>query len=79
VHPGHGGLPLKYAGTDGESVRGLVGNRTGARGDWSKLKSCTRLPMTGSSSRTSGRGSGRPSVFGLRRAPPKKSSSMDLK
>jgi hypothetical protein len=39
VHPRHGGLPSKYEGMDGESVGGLVGGRTAALGDWSKLKS----------------------------------------
>jgi len=59
----------------GESVGGLVARSTGVRGCWLKLKSCSRLPSTGSSSWTSGR----PSVFGLSRTPPRKSSSMNLR
>lgn len=39
MHARQGGLPLKYEGMDGESVDGLVGSRTAALGDWSKLKS----------------------------------------
>ena len=64
---------------DGESVGGLVGSRTGVRGAWLKSKSWTMLPRIFSSSRTSGRGSGRPSVLGLSLDPPKKSSSMNLR
>ncbi len=79
VQPTHGPWPLNQAGMLGESVGGLVGSRTGARGDWLKSKSLVMLPRIFSFSRTSGRGSGRPSVLGLRREPPRKSSSMNFR
>src|SRR5215510_12107628 len=52
---------------------------SGARGGWLKLKSWSRLPRMEAFSRTLGRGSGRPSVAGLSRAPPRKSSSMNFR
>jgi len=70
---------MKYAGIDGESVGGLVGSSSGGRGGWLKLKSCAMFPRIGRVSRTSGRRSGRPSVWGLSRAPPRKSSSMNFR
>ena len=79
VQPTQGPMPSNQAGMDGESVGGLVGSNTGDRGACLKSKSLTTLPRTFSSSRTSGLGSGRPSVLGLRREPPKKSSSMNLR
>ena len=48
-------------------VRGWTGSTTGDRGAWLKSKSAVRLPRIGTSSRTSGRGSGRPSVCGFSR------------
>src|SRR5436305_8451626 len=57
---------------------GLVDSTNPGRGDWLKSKSLSRLPSIEAFSRTSGRGSGRPSVLGLRRCPPRKSSSMNL-
>ena len=79
VHPSHGPIPLKYAGIDGESVGGLVAASTGGRGAWLKSKSLVMLPRIFSFSRTSGRGSGRSSVLGFSRDPPRKSSSMNLR
>jgi hypothetical protein len=58
---------------------GCVGRISGARGVWQKLKSLARFPRPGASSRTSGRESGRPSVFGFRRRPSRKSSSMNFR
>src|SRR2546430_14116281 len=58
---------------------GLVGNTMGERGDWLKSKSDNRLPRMEASSRTSGRGSGRPSVLGSRRWLFRKSSSMNFR
>lgn len=57
---------------------GWMGSTTGRRGRCLKLKSATRLPSTFASSRTSGRGSGRPSVRGFSLARCRKSSSMNL-
>src|SRR5256885_1062228 len=57
---------------------GLVGRTTGERGDCEKSKSANRLPSCDAFSRTSGLGSGRPSVFGSMRCPLRKSSSMNL-
>ena len=57
---------------------GRVGRITGDRGACEKSKSAERSPSCGAFSRTSGRGSGRPSVFGSRRWPPRKSSSMNF-
>src|SRR6266702_4754995 len=79
VHPRHARFPAKYAGIDGESVGGLVGSNSGARGGWLKLKSSIRFPSAGAFSRTVGRGSGRPSVLGSSRALPRKSSSMSFR
>ena len=67
-----------YGITDAGPGAGCVGSRTGCRGGWLKSKSAYRLPSTVASSLTSGRGSGRPSVFGSSRAPFRKSSSMNL-
>ena len=79
MHPVHGPWPEKYAGIDGESVGGFVGRSTGALGFWLKSKSAAMFPSSGSSSRTSGRGSGRPSVLGFSLAPSRKSSSMNFR
>ena len=57
---------------------GWAGRMTGGRGFWAKSKSAARSPRMPAFSRTSGRGSGRPSVLGLSRAPFRKSSSMNL-
>src|SRR5579872_2637558 len=66
VHPTHGPLPMNHRGIEGESVGGLVGSSTGGLGDWWKLKSLMMLPRMRWFSRTSGRGSHRPSVDGSR-------------
>ena len=58
---------------------GCSGSSSGRRGFSRKSKSCSRSPRIRSFSRTSGRGSGRPSVFGLSRRPWRKSSSMNLR
>src|SRR6185437_2840833 len=79
VQPTQGPMPLNQAGRLGESVGGFVGNGTGARGAWLKSKSLAMLPRIDASSRTSGRGSGRLSVFGFRREPPRKSSSRNFR
>jgi hypothetical protein len=55
---------LKYLERSGESEGGLIGNKTGLRRVCVKSKSLVKLPSCASSSRTSGRGSGRPSVLG---------------
>ena len=60
----------------------LKGGRSGrisrGSGFWEKSNSAARSPSTAAFSRTSGRGSGRPSVAGSSRCPPRKSSSMNL-
>jgi len=61
------------------SVLGVVESSSGERGDWVKSKSAVRSPRALTFSRTVGRGSGRPSVLGLRRCPPMKSSSMNFR
>src|SRR5579859_1253709 len=58
---------------------GLVDKIMGGRGDCEKSKSDNRLPRMGTSSRTVGRGSGRPSVFGSSLWPFRKSSSMNFR
>jgi hypothetical protein len=58
--PTQGGVDAGPGGGWGESD-------TGARGDWPNLKSAVMSPTSGLSSRTSGRGSGRPSVTGSSR------------
>jgi hypothetical protein len=58
---------------------GCKGRIMGGFGGWLKLKSCVRSPRIAAFSRTSGRGSGRPSVSGLSRCPPRKSSSMNFR
>jgi len=60
-------------------VSGWTGRGTGGRGAWLKSKSLARLPRIGTFSRTVGRRSGRPSVFGSRRWLLRKSSSMNLR
>jgi endonuclease/exonuclease/phosphatase (EEP) superfamily protein YafD len=59
-------------------VFGCTGSGIGARGGCVKSKSEMRLPRIPTSSRTVGRGSGRPSVFGSSRWLFKKSSSMNF-
>src|ERR1700738_4390152 len=46
---------------------GWTDSTEAGRGGWLKSKSATRLPSCGAFSRTSGRGSGRPSVLGSSR------------
>jgi hypothetical protein len=58
---------------------GCSGRSSGGRGFWSKLKSSARLPRILAFSRTKGRESGRPSVFGLSRCPCRKSFSMNFR
>ena len=57
---------------------GSSGSGSGGRGFRVKSKSAARSPRIFAFSRTSGRGSGRPSVLGSIRWPPRKSSSMNL-
>ena len=71
-----GGMPHDRRG--GYAARGNGRRISGRRGACVKSKSLTRFPRIGSASRTSGRGSGRPSVCGSRRWPPRKSSSMNF-
>jgi hypothetical protein len=66
------------AGLDCPRV-GRGGSKSGARAGWVKSKSAVRLPRMRAFSRTSGRGSGRLSVFGSMRVPPRKSSSMNFR
>src|SRR5713226_1992045 len=74
--------PLKGRGTaqkvDAGPGPGFGSNTRGARGGWLKSKSDSRMPSAGLFSRTSGRESGRPSVFGSSRAPPRNASSMNF-
>ena len=58
---------------------GCVGRIRGRVGAWLKLNSAARLPSAGSTSRTLGRLSGRPSVAGSMRSLPRKSSSMNFR
>src|SRR5258708_34187918 len=71
--------PLRSPYVDAGPGGGLVGNTIGERGDWLKSKSDSRLPRMEASSRTSGRGSGRPSVLVSRRWLFRKSSSMNFR
>ncbi len=78
---GHGGTHRSRTphGQPVRVVRGYGCRSTGGRGGCVKSKSCVRSPRMATFSRTVGRGSGRPSVRGSRRCPPRKSSSMNLR
>jgi len=58
---------------------GCGGRITAGLGSWLKSKSCLISPRIGTFSRTSGRESGRESVAGSIRLPPRKSSSMNFR
>jgi hypothetical protein len=81
--PGRRGVATSRAedmlGVEGLPGGGLVGRISGGLGGWEKSKSLAKLPRWGASSRTRGRWSGRPSVRGSMRAPPRKRSSMNLR
>src|SRR5215510_13847587 len=74
-------LPLQPGFGLGVSVvlAGHGSRISGDSGAWLKSKSFVRSPSNDRLSRTLGRESGRPSVAGSRRAPPRKSSSMNLR
>ncbi len=59
-------------------VFGCTGRRCGLRGVWLKSKSLREVAEDRDVLADVGRGSGRPSVRGSRRWPPRKSSSMNL-
>jgi len=71
-------LPGQLSGTTGPQSPASVGNNSGGSGVWEKSKSSRRSPRMGIVSRTEMRGSGRPSVVGSRRSPPRNTSSMNL-